>query len=264
MEDVNKSPKATMKLNFRYPINEIVAWGIFGDKTFLEPDAYLYSNHSESIIRAASINKAHLELMDSIEQDIKKFISENSHKINFSTIDSTITDIKNILDSFFLKRNAELTLSITNKNTVFKVLDILWATLIIAYREMALFAFDNDNFYVAMQLNESCRECQAQMMFKNIAFIKAYQKKSSEKRKKDGSKGGSQKGINYSKPQQKALDYHDKYLDGKNEKGKYVYSNDKASRKIIDYFVDKKEDLGYEVRSLSNIISRHRNKEFND
>lgn len=77
--------------------------------------------------------------------------------------------------------------------------------------------------------------------------------------KKIGKKGGSQKGINYSEPKQKALDYHDKYLNAKNDKGKHVYSNDKAAREIIAYFESKSVHLGYAERSLSNIISKHRN-----
>ena len=96
------------------------------------------------------------------------------------------------------------------------------------------------------------------MVFKNIAFIEAYQKKLSEKHKKDGSKGGSQKGINYSEPKKKALDYHDKYLSDKNEKGKPVYSNDKSAREILSYFEKKSVHLGYTERSLSNLISKHR------
>ena len=76
-----------------------------------------------------------------------------------------------------------------------------------------------------------------------------------------GAKGGSQKGINYSEPKQKALIYHDKHLSEKNEKGKYIYSNDKAAREIISYFERKSEHLGYTERSLSNIISKHRSRQ---
>ena len=79
-----------------------------------------------------------------------------------------------------------------------------------------------------------------------------------------GAKGGSQKALNYRKPQQKALIYHDKYLSEKNEKGKYVYSNDKAAREIISYFERKSEHLGYTERSLSNIVSKHRNRQTKD
>lgn len=257
MEDVNKSSKATMKLNLSYPINELVAWAIFGDSTFIKDNAFLYSNYAESNANTAFINTAHIELMNSIEQDIRQCIDENSQNVDFSTIDSTTKDINIILDEFLPKKYTELTLLMTKKNSTFKA-PIWWAALVIAYREMALFAFSNDNFYVAMQLSEFCRECQAQMVFKNIAFIEAYQKKLSEKHKKDGSKGGSQKGINYSEPKKKALDYHDKYLSDKNEKGKPVYSNDKSAREILSYFEKKSVHLGYTERSLSNLISKHR------
>lgn len=79
-----------------------------------------------------------------------------------------------------------------------------------------------------------------------------------------GAKGGSQKGINYSEPQQKALNYHDKYLSDKNERGKFICSNDKAAREIIAHFEGKSDGLGYAERSLSNILSTHRKKHFKD
>ena len=82
--------------------------------------------------------------------------------------------------------------------------------------------------------------------------------------KKIGAKGGSQKALNYREPQQKALIYHDKHLSKKNKKGKYNYSNDKAAREIISYFESKSESLGYAERSLSNIISKHRNNKIKD
>lgn len=77
--------------------------------------------------------------------------------------------------------------------------------------------------------------------------------------KKIGAKGGAQKGINYQEPKEKALNYHDKYFSKKNDKGKFIYSADKAAEEIIEHFTQKKESLGYAVRSLSNIISKHRN-----
>lgn len=260
MEDVNKSLYATMKINLTFPINEIVAWAIFGDSTFLEPTNFLYSNYSESCEHSLLINKAHIELMNSIERDVKDCIAENSHKVDFTTIDSANRGIENILDTFLPKKYAELTPLIIRKSNPFKA-PIWWAALVIAYREMALFAFNNDSFYVAMQLNEFCRECQAQMVFKNVAFVDTYKKKLSKAHKKNGSKGGSQKGVNYSKPKQKALDYHDKYLSGINEKGKFIYSSDKASIKIIEHFAKRKEDLGYAPRSLSNVIRQHRDEQ---
>lgn len=74
-----------------------------------------------------------------------------------------------------------------------------------------------------------------------------------------GKKGGSKKAENYKKPREKALNYHDQHFSGKNENGKFVYSNDKAAREIIAYFESKSVYLGYAERSLSNIISKHRN-----
>ena len=79
-----------------------------------------------------------------------------------------------------------------------------------------------------------------------------------------GKKGGNKKAENYKKPREKALDYHDQHFSKKNEDGKFTYSNDKASEKIIDHFKQKKEDLGYEVRSLSKHVSSHRKQYFKD
>lgn len=264
MEDMNKDIYRAMANSLQFPLNEIVAWGIFGDSTFVEDNALLYSNYADASLDTDIINSEHLELMNSIEQDVKHCIAENSHNVDFSTIDSAEKGIEHILDGFLLVKYEELTLLMTKKNSSFKGFPISWAALIIAYREMGIFAYQNGSYYVAMQLSEFCKECQARAMFKNIAFIKAYQKKLSEKHKKDGSKGGSMKGINYSEPKKKALDYHDKYLSDKNEKGKHVYSNDKASIEIIEHFTRKKEDLGYAPRSLSNIIRQHRDKQTKD
>ncbi|MBI0427154.1 hypothetical protein [Psychrobacter sp. NG27] len=264
MDDLNKSLYVTMKLNLRYPINEIVAWSIFGDTTFLEPNTLLYSNYSEGIVKNISINKAHIELMNNIEQDIKKYISKNIHNVDFSTMDSADESINDLLDDFLPKKHKELALLSFKKNSIFKGYPIWWASLVIAYREMAIFAFSNENYYVAIQLNEFCRECQAQMVFKNVVFIRDYEKKLSNKYKKMGSKGGSRKSINYSEPKRKALNYHDKYLVDRNDKGKFIYSNDKSAREIISYFERKTVHLGYTERSLSNIISKHRNRQTKD
>ena len=260
MEDLNKDIYLAMANSLRFPLNEIVAWAIFGDSTFVNENAMLYSNYADINLDDALINKSHLELMNTIEQDIKQYIDENTDTADFSTMNSTEDVINNILDRFLPTKCQELTLLFCQKDSTFKGFSIWWAALIIAYREMAIFAYKHGSYYLAMQLSESCKECQSQMMFKNIAFIEAYKKKLSKDHKKNGSKGGSQKGVNYSEPKQKALDYHDKYLDSKNEKDKYVYSNDKAAREIIAHF----KNLGYAERSLSNVISKHRNKKTDD
>ncbi|MBH0007386.1 hypothetical protein [Psychrobacter sp. SWN149] len=184
MDDVNKSLYVTMKLNLRYPINEIVAWSIFGDTTSLEPNTLLYSNYSEGIVKNISINKAHIELMNNIEQDIKQYISKNIHNVDFSTVDSADEGINDLLDDFLPKKHKELALLSFEKNSIFKGYPIWWASLVIAYREMAIFAFSNENYYVAIQLSEFCRECQAQMVFKNVVFIDQYKKKFSGMNKK--------------------------------------------------------------------------------
>ena len=74
-----------------------------------------------------------------------------------------------------------------------------------------------------------------------------------------GKKGGRKKAENYKKPRELALKHHDQHFNNRNEKGKFIYSNDKTAREIISYFESKSIYLGYTERSLSNIISQHRN-----
>lgn len=262
MEYANKDIYIAMASSLQFPLNEIVAWAIFGDSTFVEDNALLYSNYSDASLETDIINSEHLELMSNIERDVKQCINESSNDVNFSTINSAENGIKNILDRFLSAKYKELTSLRHKRNSSFKGLPIWWAALIIAYREMGIFAFKNGSYYVAMQLNEFCKECQSQAMFKNIAFIKSYQKKLSDKHKKYGSKGGSQKGINYSEPKKKALDYHDKYFSKQRENGKFIYSNAAAARKTVSHFDKIKQSLGYEDNSLANIIAKHRKQHF--
>ncbi|SNT69838.1 hypothetical protein [Psychrobacter sp. LV10R520-6] len=261
MEDFNKDIYIVMANSLRFPLNEIVAWAIFGDSTFVNDNAMLYSNYADITLDNALIDESHLELMNTIEEDIKQFIDENTDSVDFSTMASTESGMNNILNIFLPAKYEALTLLLSQKDSVFKGFPIWWAAIVIAHREISIFAFKNGSYYLAMQFSEFCKECQARMMFKNVAFIKAYQKKLTKVHKKNGSKGGSQKGVNYSEPKQKALDYHDKYLSDRNEKGKPIHSNDKSAREILSYFERKSVHLGYTERSLSNIISKHRNKQ---
>lgn len=262
MDHINKSLHTTIKLNLRYPINEIVAWGIFGDETFLKPDQLLYSNYSESNINTVSLDPDHIELINNIEEDIKKIIAENSHKVDFSTMSSTQRDIEKILDKCIKIKFKDLAPRLLEKKVVFKGYPVWWASLIVSYREMAIFAFNNDNYYIAMQLSEACRDCQARMIFRNVVFIEEHKKELSKRLKETGAKGGSQKGFNYQEPKEKALNYHDKHFSKKNENGKFVYSNALAAREIVSHFDKKGQSLGYADNSLANIISKHRKQHF--
>ncbi len=185
MEDMNEDIYLAMANSLRFPLNEIVAWAIFGDSTFIDESDLLYSNYADLSLDNNIINSEHLDLMNDIEQDIKKYIDENALNVDFSTIDSATKSIEGILTRFLLVKNKELT-SLHQKNSVFKGFSIWWGALVIAYREMAIFAYKNGKYYVAMQLSEFCKECQSQMMFKNVAFIKAYQKKLSARNKIGG------------------------------------------------------------------------------
>lgn len=135
------------------------------------------------------------------------------------------------------------------------------------YKELAYLAFDNGLYDISCwhheatvlmygsaitndRLNPSDYVAESDILSRNYRLI--------------GSKGGSQKGINYKEPKQKALNHHDRYLSKKNDKDKFIYSNDKAAREIISYFERKSVYLGYTERSLSNIISKHRNRQTKD
>lgn len=262
MEDGNKNIYIAMASSLRFPLNEIVAWAIFGDGIFVEDGSLLYSNYADGCLDTDLVNLEHLELMDNIEKDIKQYIDKSINDVDFSTINSAKKGITNILDKFLPTKYKELTSLAYKRNSSFKGFPIWWAALIIAYREMGIFAFKNGSYFVAIQLNDFCKECQSQAMFKNIAFINAYQKKLSERHKKNGSKGGSKKGVNYREPKEKALNYHDKHFSKQCENGKFIYSNAAAARKIVSHFDKIEQSLGYEDNSLANIISKHRKQHF--
>lgn len=82
------------------------------------------------------------------------------------------------------------------------------------------------------------------------------------KHAKSSKKGGDTKEANYSKPRQKALDYHDRFFAKKDSNGKFIYSGEKASRKIIEHFDRIGESLGYEPRPLAKHIYAHRKQYF--
>ncbi|MGM8885213.1 hypothetical protein ACS8FD_04665 [Psychrobacter sp. 1U2] len=189
MEDLNKDICMTMANSLRFPLNEIVAWAIFGDSNFSLPEnSLIYSNYADLHIDSTKINPEHLELMSSIEESVIKCIDQNKDSVNFSTIDSSYEGINSILDRFLSAKYQELDSLIHQKNSAFKDSSIRWAVLIIAYREMAIFAFKNGSYYVAMQLNEFCKDCQSQIMFKNIKFIDEHKKKLSDSNRKAANK----------------------------------------------------------------------------
>lgn len=243
MEDVNQNLYVTMKLNLRYPINELVAWGVFGDTKSLESETFLYSNYSETDIKTASINLEHIKLMNSIEQDIKQFIAKNNSNVDFSTMHSTHESINELLEHFLSKKYEELTSLLSDKNSVFKDYSIWWAYLVIAYREMAIFAFDNVNYYVATQLNEFCRECQAQMVFKNIVFIENYKNKFSAKNKKASE-------ARWQPHREERVKRKRKYLKIMKDKGFSTYS-DAATYIKLHVDVDKSPSFNTVSRLLS-------------
>lgn len=132
------------------------------------------------------------------------------------------------------------------------------------YKELAYLAFDNGFYDVACWHHEATVLMYGGAITNDRFNPSDYIEESevlSRNYRRVGAKGGLKKALSYQEPKQKALNYHDKYLAEKNKKGKYVYSNDKAAREIISYFESKADSLGYAERSLSNIISKHRNRQ---
>lgn len=130
------------------------------------------------------------------------------------------------------------------------------------YKELAYLAFDNGFYDVSCWHHEATVLMYGGSITNERFNPSDYVEESevlSRNYRRIGAKGGSQKGINYQEPKEKALNYHDKHFSKKNENCKFIYSADKAAEQIIDHFKQEKEDLGYAVRSLSNIISKHRN-----
>lgn len=263
MEDVNKSLYVTIKLNLRHPLNKIVIWGIFGDGNYLKKDnSFIYSNYAD--IEDFLIKPEHVDFIDGIEKEIKHFIHKRAHSVDFSTMDSADKGMADILDDYLRQKNEEI-VALMKKKKKRKIAvnaPIFWAPLIISHREMALFAFENGSYYLAIQYHEACREFLTRLMFNNVGFIREYQKMLAAKNKKIASKGGSQKGINYSKPREIALDYHDKHFSQQDENGRFIYSSARAAKEIVQHFDKINQSLGYEPSSLANIISPHRKQHF--
>ena len=251
MEDVNKDIYLAMANSLKFPLNEIVAWAIFGDNTFVNENALLYSNYADTTLDNALINESHLELMNTIEQDIKQCIDENTDNVDFSTMHSTNEGINNILDIFLPAKCQELNLLLRQKDSIFRGLPIWWAALVIAYRELAIFAYKNGSYYLAMQFSESCNECQSQMMFKNIAFIKAYQEKLSNINKTNSITGW--KGI-VEKQRRRYLEIDRQYSK---KLGRKTYIKDAAE---FIYFNHNDFNMGFET--IRDHLSAARNGVF--
>lgn len=138
---------------------------------------------------------------------------------------------------------------------------------LILYKELAYLAFDNGLYDVSCWHHEA-----AVLMYGGSIVSESFNPSDyidenevlSRNYKNIGARGGSQKGVNYSEPKQKALDYHDKYLSGKHSNGRFIYSGDKASRKILEHFDKIKDSLGYEPKPLAKHILAHRKQHFKD
>ena len=145
--------------------------------------------------------------------------------------------------------------------------DLVEIFRVILYRQLAILAYDIGFYHISCKQHEVAVLIYGGLHIATKIDIEQYLREGevlSRNYKTIGAKGGAQKGANYSEPRKKALDYHDQHFSKKNEDGKFTYSNDKASEKIIDHFKQKKEDLGYEVRSLSKHLSLHRKQHFKD
>ncbi|MGP9519106.1 hypothetical protein [Psychrobacter sp. AOP7-C1-14] len=145
--------------------------------------------------------------------------------------------------------------------------DLVEIFRVILHRQLAILAYDIGFYHISCKQHEVAMLIYGGLNITTKIDVEQYLREDevlSRNYKTIGAKGGAQKGANYSKPKEKALEYHDQHFSKKNEDGKFIYSNDKASEKIIDHFKQEKEDLGYEVRSLSKHISLHRKQQFKD
>ena len=164
------------------------------------------------------------------------------------------------IDSIIEKLTNEANTKFRYESDNDKILSLIFFTWA-AYREIAKNLIDINYISLASKYHKKLVELE--IIVKTTGGL-TINESISNQYKKNGTKGGAQKGINYSEPREKALDYHDQHFSKKNEDGKFTYSNDKASEKIIDHFKQKKEDLGYEIRSLSKHVSSHRKQHFKD
>lgn len=264
----------SFELSLSRPTNSQVAKTILSneecDKVQSENNLYFVSRVRGAISTFLQQNeldyKQHSNLEDSYKCEcdydcecyLNKFIMPSFKKLalDFEPYMSDGSLVNHILEEYTLEEKDRL-LSC----------DLREILRLMLYKELAYLAF-NDGFY-----DVACWHHEAAVLMYGGAITNDrfnpsdYIEESevlSRNYRKIGAKGGSQKGANYSEPQQKALNYHDKYLAEKNKKGKYTYSGSKAAREIITHFEREREDLGYEENSLANIIRKHRKKHFKD
>lgn len=124
----------------------------------------------------------------------------------------------------------------------------------------AQIAYLDNNFHIATLFISQRERTMSQLLLENNLDDNLIKKAVAQHSTKAGQKGGITKGKKFAKPKKLALDYHDKYFAGKDEKGEFIYSPPKAAEKIIFELLQQghKEINAYAVNSLANIIREHR------
>ena len=106
-----------------------------------------------------------------------------------------------------------------------------------------MFEFKNGSYYVAMQLSEFCKDCQSQIMFKNIEFIDEHKKKLSDNNRKAANK-------RWQPRREEKKKRKEQYLQIMKEKGFSTYTD--AAAYIKQYVdTDKKPSFNTVCRLLS-------------
>ncbi len=169
--DMNKDLHMTVEYMLRGMTNEIIAWAAFADR------------HTPNNVNsdADSVNPEHLELLNTIEKDVKKKIINNINDFNFSTYDSAEKSINLFLVAFLsVKENKNLGRLVNHEKFTF----ILMAAAVILYREASLFAFANSHYHVAIRLYSLSRDVNSQIQFVNKQFMENFKQELSRRNKK--------------------------------------------------------------------------------
>lgn len=145
-EDINRDLNATIKQMITEPSKLEVAWIFFGDGlTFYEDSAKKNLGDTD-----------YYSLINNIEIDIKKCIKSNLDKIDFASYKDALKDINQIILDFVLNVRDNELYEIENKKPELGV--GFHASHMIFLREMALVAFKNSHYSLALELHLRCKE----------------------------------------------------------------------------------------------------------
>ena len=172
LERMNKDLHMTIEHTLKELTNEIIAWAAFADR----------HNPNDVKLDTDLANTEYLELLNTIETDVKKHIKININNFDFSTYYSTEDSINSFLTAFLSEsENREFVNIILNhkKNTF-----LFMAAATILYREASLLAFANSHYYMAMRLHNLCKGLHSQMEFANLQFMENFKQELSRRNRK--------------------------------------------------------------------------------